>query len=48
MNEIENGIVLGINADQKDQQSNMDLRFVRFKKYYQRIQKGNSFRLNKC
>ena len=47
MNEIENGIVLGINADQKDQQSNMDLRFVRFKKYYQRIQKGNSFRLNK-
>ena len=47
MNEIENGIVLGINADQKDQQSNMDLRFVRFKKYYQRIQKGTSFRLNK-
>lgn len=47
MNEIENGIVLGINADQKDQQSNMDLRFVKFKKYYQRIQKGTSFRLKK-
>ena len=46
MNEIKNGIVLGINADQKDQHSNMDLRFVKFK-YYQRIQKGTSFRLKK-
>ncbi|MBE5950519.1 MAG: hypothetical protein E7260_02875 [Lachnospiraceae bacterium] len=47
MNEIENGIVLGINADKRDQSSNMDLRFVKFKKYYQRIQKGTSFRIRK-
>ena len=43
MNEIENGIVLGINADQKDQQSNMDLRFVRFKKYINVFRKGILF-----
>ena len=47
MNEIEKGIVLGINADKRDQSSNMDLRFVRFKKYYQRIQKSTSFQIKK-
>lgn len=47
MNEIENGIVLGVNADKRDQNSNMDLRFVKFKKYYQRIQKETSFRIGK-
>ena len=47
MNEIENGIVLGINADKRDQSSNMDLRFVKFKKYYQRVQKATSFRIRK-
>lgn len=47
INEIENGIVLGINADKKDQHGSMDLRFVKFKKYYQRIQKGTFFQLKK-
>ena len=47
MNETKNGIVLGINADEKDQKENMDLRFVKFKKYYQCIQKGTSFCLKK-
>lgn len=47
MNEIEKGIVLGVNADQRDQSSSMDLRFVKFKKYYQRIQKSTSFRIKK-
>lgn len=39
MNKKEKGIVLGINSDEKDQLEHMDLRFVKFKKYYQRIQK---------
>lgn len=47
MNEIEKGIVLGVNADKRDQSSSMDLRFVKFKKYYQCIQKSTAFRIKK-
>lgn len=39
----ENGIVLGINNDEKDELENMDAGLIRFKKYYQRAIKDTFY-----